>query len=84
MAASVHASQVALHATAAATHAANAVTQMSEMSVRQTTEARHRRSIATQKRKLEKDSADGKRPAFTLDQFMVPGPSSQAPYLATQ
>eukprot|EP00966_Prymnesium_polylepis_P184719 4281355-Prymnesium_polylepis.1 len=62
MAASVHATQAALHATAAATHATNAVTQMSEMSVRQTMEARHRKTIATQKRKLEKDSADGKRP----------------------
>jgi hypothetical protein len=64
MAASVHASQAALHATAAATHAANAVTQMSEreMSVRQTMEARHRKTISTQKGKLEKDSADGKRP----------------------
>ena len=83
-AAALHATQAALHATAAETHAANVVTQMNEMSVRQTTEARHRRSIATQKRKLEKDSAHGKGPAFTLDQFMVPGPSSQAPYLATQ
>jgi len=33
-----------------------------EMSVRQTMEARHRKTISTQKGKLEKDSADGKRP----------------------